>query len=96
MDSGCDVAETLSNIVGAIVEYELHLEPNKLINFIDFYRVYRQSFSSNSQLIDSIVVPATFTQFIFDQSLLDTAAQVISIEAGEHVDAPVALHIQNQ
>lgn len=91
------VVDTLNSIVSSAIEYELHIEPNVLINFIDYYCTYLQSMSQksvhfksgNSNIISAI--PATFLEFIFDQTLLNETALVITAETGEQVTVLSAL-----
>lgn len=84
----------LTDIAGAIVEYDLHLERNRLVNFIDLYRAYLQHLYGKHRQLDANTSQATFQQFIFDQTLLDKAASAVTLESGETVTAPIALHFQ--
>lgn len=86
------VPETLAEILGVAMEYDLHLEPNKFINYVDLYRSYlstcRGITTGESQAI------APFYQFICSQSLLDAATSAIEIETGELMIAPSAFQPQ--
>lgn len=108
--------DALTCIASSAIEYDLHFEPIRLINFIDFYCTYLQHEGLQGarlqttdlkgtglqiedkrgepheyKISDSSKEPVTFLQFIFDQTLLDETARVISTEVGERVDAPAAL-----
>jgi len=84
----------LTEIASAIVEYDLHLDQNRLVNFIDLYRAYLQQLYDKHKRQDSKTVQVSFQQFIFDQALLDAAASAVAIESRETVIAPIALQVQ--
>lgn len=41
--------------------------------------------------LNTVAVPATFWEFIVNQTLLNTSASVTTLESGERVDAPTAV-----
>jgi len=86
---------TLAEIASAIVEYDLHLDQKRLVNFIDLYRVYLQQLPEKQARLKTRAVSVTFQQFIFDQPLLDKSAAAVAKDTGEQVNAPAALHVVN-
>jgi len=91
-----EIVESLTGIVSSAVEYDLHIEPIRLVNLMYFYCNYLEStFPRHVYVSDKIIelraVPATFSQFIFNQTLLDETAANLSNEEGEHVMAPKAI-----
>jgi len=90
------VVDCLNSILSSAVEYDLQLEPARLVNFVYFYCAYLQSAIPRSvcvkdNFVDFNIVPATFLQFIFDQTLLNETATYIASEEGEQITAPTAL-----
>lgn len=86
------IIDLLTDIVGSAIEYDMHYEPNRFIFFIDLYRVYLRGLQSSGEGKDSD--PVTFQQFIFNQTLIDTAASTATFETGERLKAPTALHFK--
>jgi len=84
-----NVSETLSEIIGVAIEYDLHLEPNQFINYMDLYCRYLQTRCHNVKGI--VQGKVNFYHFICNQSLLDTAASATENETGEAMVAPKAL-----
>ena len=88
-NNSSSVPETLSEIIGVAIEYDLHLEPNQFINYIDLYRMYLLTLrdGANSAVQNTV----SFYQFICSQPLLDTAASATEFETGQPIVAPTAL-----
>jgi len=90
MSKNSGVPETLAEIVGVAIEHDLHLEPNRFINYVDLYRQYLLVKRESTQ--GDAYNPAGFYQFINSQTLLEIAASEIEIETGEPIAAPKTLH----
>jgi len=84
---------TIGDIVGVAVEYELHLEPNRFINLIDLYRTYLDHRKVDDRNTQS--EPATFLQFVVNQSLLDKAALAVLFSTGDRINTPIALQLES-
>jgi len=83
------VPEALFEIIAVAIEYNLHLEPNRFINYIDLYCRYliAQRDSSKFELETTVC----FYQFICNQTLLDIAAASTESDTEGPVMAPAAL-----
>jgi len=92
MPKSISASATLSDVVGVAVEYDLHLEPDRFIQYVDLYRVYIESYESITN--PSFENHETFQTFITTQSLLDQAASLTQSETGEHLTPPNAFRTQ--
>lgn len=91
------VPEALAEILGVAMEYDLHLEPNKFVNYVDLYRTYLSTCRDiTNRDITTGATPdtASFYQFICSQTLLDSATSAVEIETGELMIAPQAFQPQ--
>jgi len=87
-----DVPETLSEIIGVAIEYDLHLEPNRFINYMDLYCSYLLTRRASTAAVTGVT--ANFYQFICSQSLLNITVSATESETGETIVAPRALQHQ--
>ena len=90
------MVEGLTSIVSSAIQFDLDIEPMRLISFIDFYCVYltcilSQGEGSTTHSSELPAVPLTFLEFIFNQTLLNEMATIIEAEEGGRVNAPAAL-----
>ncbi len=91
----------LNCITSSAIEFDLLVEPLRLINFIDFYCVYlentlRQSEGSPAHNIQLPAEPVTFLDFIFNQTLLTETAAIVEALEGQRVNTPQALKTSPQ
>ena len=89
MNTSTGVSETLADIIGVAVEYDLHLDPTNFINYLDLYSRFLLIQRDSNQ--DIAGEAENFYQFISNQLLLDLTASAIEVELGEPTAAPVAL-----
>ena len=84
---------TLSEILGVAVEYNLHLNPDEFIRYLDFYSAYL----SRTEDIEGKKVgdPANFYEFISSQNTLNLAASMATFETGEVIMAPTAFRYED-
>jgi len=81
---------TLAEIIGVAVEYNVHLDPNKFVQYLDLYCTY---LAHNESVADTAVgSPATFYEFISSASMLESVSSMTTFETGERLDAPAPLN----